>query len=209
LGAVREAVGLDVDIGVEIHRKLVPADAIALAQYLLPMRIFFYEDPILHDSVDSHAEVAQKVNLPIAVGERHHTIYEFRDLLARNAVHYVRPDVGLAGGLTHCKKIATVAESYHAGVIPHNFLSPLLTAASVQLAVAIPNFVLQEYNIADEQPPKNEMLVHGLPREGGYIITPEEPGLGVEVNEGFIEKHPFKAMDGQMLFHEDGSVAYH
>ena len=209
LSAVRETIGLDVDLCVEIHRKLVPADAIALAQYLQPLRIFFYEDPILHDSMDSHAQVARHVNLPIAIGERHHTIFEFRDLLARDAVHYVRPDVGLAGGITGCKKIATVAEAYHAGVVVHNFLSPLLTAASVHLNVAIPNCTLLEYSIADEEPPKSHMLKVGLKREGGYIITPEAPGLGVEVDEAFIKKHPFQAMKSQVPLHEDGSLAYH
>ena len=209
LSAVRETVGLDVDIGVEIHRKLVPSDAIAVAQYLQPLRILFYEDPILHDSVDSHAEVAKKVNLPLAIGERHHTIYEFRDLLARDAVHYVRPDVGLAGGLTHCKKIATVAEAYHAGVIPHNFLSPLLTAASIQLDTAIPNCTLQEYSLRDEEPPASEMLKTPLKREGGYIIPPEAPGLGVELNEEFLTKYPYSPMKVSTPLHEDGSVAFH
>jgi len=209
LSAVREAIGLDVDLCVEIHRKLVPGDAIALAQYLAPMRIFFYEDPILHDSMDSHAQVARHVDLPIAVGERHLTIYEFRDLLARDAIHYVRPDIGLAGGITGCKKIATVAEAYHAGVICHNFLSPLLTAASVQLDVAIPNCTLLEYTTQDEVPPRSEMLKKGLKREGGYIIAPEGPGLGVEVDEAFIKKHPFQAMKSQAALHEDGSVAHH
>jgi len=209
LSAVREAIGLDVDLCVEIHRKLVPAEAISLAGHLKPLRIFFYEDPILHDSMDAHAQVARKVDLPLAIGERHHTIFEFRDLLARDAVHYVRPDVGLAGGISHCKKIAALAEAYHAGVITHNFLSPLLTAASIQLDVAISNCVLQEYNIGDESPPQSDLLTQGLRREGGYIIAPEGPGLGVEVNEGFIDKYPFEPMRSRAPLHEDGSVAYH
>jgi len=207
--AVRETVGLDVDVGIEIHRKLVPSDAIALARELEPFRPFFYEDPILHESIDSHAEVAEKVNIPLAIGERHNLIHEFRDLLARDAVHYVRPDVGLAGGITHCKKIATVAESFHAGVICHNFLSPLLDAASVQLNVAIPNCTLLEYYMVCEAPPRSELLVKSLKREGGYIIAPEGPGLGVEVNEAFIKKHPYEPVKGQPPLHEDGSVAYH
>ena len=209
LTAVRDVIGLDVDLCVEIHRKLVPADAIALAQYLKPLRIFFYEDPILHDSMESHAQVASKVDLPLAIGERHHTIYEFRDLLARDAVHYVRPDVGLAGGITHCKKIATLAEAHHAGVITHNFLSPLLTAASIQLDIAIPNCTLQEYSIGDETPPQSELLKEGLRREGGYIEAPEGPGLGVEVDEAFMGKYPFEPTRSLAPLHEDGSVAYH
>jgi galactonate dehydratase len=193
LAAVRETVGWDLDIGVEIHRKLVPGDAIALAGHLVPLRPLFYEDPIPPLSMLAHAEVASKVTIPIAIGERHHTIHEFCDLLAHHSIHYVRPDVGLAGGLTHCKKIASLAESFHAGVITHNFISPLLTAASIQLDTAIPNCTLQEYCLWDEESPARDLLQAPLRREGGYIIPPEAPGLGVAVDEAFLEKYPFRA----------------
>lgn len=209
LGAVRETAGWDVDIGVEIHRKLTPGAAISLAQYLRPFRLLFLEDPILPDSVDAQAQVTRNVSIPVACGERHHTIHEFRDLLGREAVHYLRPDVGLAGGLTHCKKIAALAEAHHAGIIPHNFISPLLTAASVQLDTAIPNCTLQEYCFWDEEPPRKDLLKVPLRREGGYLIPPETPGLGVEVDEAFLAKHPFAPPQPGALLHDDGSVAAH
>jgi galactonate dehydratase len=196
LAAVRETVGWDLDIGVEIHRKLVPGDAIALAGYLVPLRPLFYEDPIPPLSMSAHAEVASKVTIPIAIGERHHTIHEFCDLLAHHAIQYVRPDVGLAGGLTHCKKIASLAEAFHAGVITHNFISPLLTAASIQLDTAIPNCTLQEYCLWDEEAPARELLKTPLRRDGGYLIPPELPGLGVEVDEAFLVKYPFRSGAG-------------
>ncbi len=209
LGALREVVGWDIDIGVEVHRKLVPGPGIHLAQYLEPFRIMFYEDPITPDSIDAHVQVAEKVVIPVAFGERHHTIHEFRDLLTRNAVHYLRPDVGLAGGITHCKKISTLAESFQAGIIPHNFISPLLTAASVQWVTAIPNLTLQEYCMWDEQEPRKGLLKTPLKREGGYLIPPEAPGLGVEVNEDFIKAHPYTPPQPRALQHLDGSVAVH
>jgi galactonate dehydratase len=193
LGAVRETVGWELDIGVEVHRKLVPGDAIALAGYLAPLRPLFYEDPIPPLSMRAHAEVASKVTIPLAFGERHHTVHEFCDLLTQNSVHYVRPDVGLSGGLTHCKKIASLAEAFHAGVITHNFISPLLTAASIQLDAAIPNCTLQEYCLWDEEAPACELLKAPLRREGGYVIPSEQPGLGVEVDETFLARYPFGA----------------
>ncbi|HUE76220.1 MAG TPA: mandelate racemase/muconate lactonizing enzyme family protein [Chloroflexota bacterium] len=196
LAAVRETVGWDLDIGVEVHRKLVPGDAIALAGHLVPLRPLFYEDPIPPLSIMAHAEVANKVTLPLAFGERHHTIYEFRDLLAHYSVQYVRPDIGLAGGLTHCKKIATLAESCHAGVITHNFISPLLTAASIQLDAAIPNCTLQEYCMWDEETPARDLLKSPLKRDGGFIIPSEEPGIGVEVDEAFLTNYPFRLRTG-------------
>ena len=185
LGAVREAVGWELDIGVEIHRKLVPGDAVALAGYLEPLRPLFYEDPIPPLSMGAHAEVAAKVRIPVAIGERHHTVHEFRDLLATGSIQYVRPDVGLAGGLTHCKKIAALAEAFHAGVITHNFISPLLTAASVQLDAAIPNCTLQEYCMWDEEAPARELLktpAHargGLPHPAGGAGAGRRGGRGV------------------------------
>lgn len=127
VGRYREAVGNGVDLCIEIHRQLNPTEAIALARGIEEFHPFFYEDPILPDSFDTMALVARKIHLPIATGERLHTIYEFEMLLNRAAVQYVRPDVCLAGGLTHCKKIAALAESHHVGVVPHNPLSPVRT----------------------------------------------------------------------------------
>jgi galactonate dehydratase len=207
--AVREAVGWDMDIGIEIHRKLVPGTAVSLATELAIFRPLFYEDAIQPDSMDAHTHVAQKVNIPIAIGERHHTIHEFRDLLANDSIHYVRPDVGAAGGITHTKKIATLAESCHAGVVLHNFLSPLLTAASAQVVTAIPNSTTLEYCMWDEGSPNGDLLSVGLNRQGGYLIPSESPGLGVEVNEAFIDEHPYKAGAPGAIVDLSGAVASH
>jgi galactonate dehydratase len=191
VAAVREALGWEVDIIVEGHRKLGPGEAVALATELEPLRPYFYEDPILHDSIDAHREIGRKIRVPLAAGERHLTMYEFRDLLAEGSIQFVRPDVGLAGGLTHCKKIAVVAEAFHAQVVAHNFFSPLLTAATVQLYTAIPNAGTMEYNADDEEVyPRTELLKARVVREGGYLIVPDGAGLGVEVNEEAINGFP-------------------
>ncbi|MEX0762654.1 MAG: mandelate racemase/muconate lactonizing enzyme family protein [Dehalococcoidia bacterium] len=207
MAAVRETVGWEMDIGVEIHRKLVPGDAIVLASELEKFRPLFYEDAIQPNSMDAHAQVERKVKIPIAIGERHHTVHEFRDLLARDAIHYVRPDVGVAGGITHIKKIATLAESFHAGVVLHNFLSPLLTAASVQAVMAIPNNTTLEYCMWDEEAPNSELLTKRVTRQGGYVIPPEEPGLGIEVNEEFLTTYPFKDGIPGSALDNSGAVA--
>src|SRR5436189_1632977 len=154
----REAVGDDVDLCIEIHRRLAPAEAVVLARGIEPYRPMFYEDPILPDHLDAMGLVAQHIAIPIATGERLHTIYEFEMLLRRGAVQYVRPDVCMAGGLTHCKKIAALAEAHHVGVVPPNPLGPVSTAACVQLAACIPNFTIQEYPLGEDQPPKTEIV---------------------------------------------------
>ena len=142
----------------------------------------------------------------ITTGERMHTIWEFRELLQQRAARYVRPDVCLAGGLTHSKKIAAVAESFNVGVIPHNPLTPVSTAACVQLDACIPNFVLQEYT-GEDKPPKSLMVKKPLRLEKGYLIVPDEPGIGVELNDEFFAGHRYTPRPLDTPLTEDGSVA--
>jgi galactonate dehydratase len=202
----REAVGDEVDLCIEIHRRLTPAEAIVLAQGIAPFHPFFYEDPVLPDNFDAMSLVAQHITIPIATGERLHTIQEFAMLLARGAVQYVRPDVCMAGGLTHCKKIAALAEAYQVGVVPHNPLSPVSTAACLQLAACIPNFALQEYPLGEDEPPKSEIVTRAPVREGGYLLIPDGPGLGIELAEGAQERHPYRPRLVHTRLHVDGSV---
>jgi galactonate dehydratase len=209
VAAAREVVKRDVDIIVELHRKLTPLQAGPLIEALAPFRPLFVEDPIQIDSIMSQAEVARRVSAPIGNGERLHTIWEFRELLAHGGCQYARPDVGLAGGLTHCKKIAAIAEAHHAAVVTHNFLGPVLTAASVHLDVSIPNFVVQEYSKLDEGP-LAAAFPGALKRRGGHLPLPEAPGLGLRLDEGAAAGlPPYPAWDPTGLpYRADGSVAY-
>jgi galactonate dehydratase len=202
----REAVGNDVDLCIEIHRRLTPHEAIVLARGIEQFHPFFYEDPILPDSFDAMGLVAQHIHIPIATGERLHTIYEFEELLTRGAVQYVRPDVCLAGGLTHSKKIAALAEAHHVGVVPHNPLSPVSTAACLQLAACIPNFVLQEYPTGELEPPKSEIVKTSLKVANGFLIIPDTPGIGIELAEDATERYPYKPRVIKTRLNIDGSV---
>ncbi len=204
VAAVRETVGPDVDICVEIHRQMNPAESIALGRRLEEFNPFFYEDPMLPDSPAIMGEVAAKCNIPIATGERFTTIFEYQQLLEAKAAAYVRPDLCLCGGLSGCKKVAAMAEAHHVKVIPHNPLSPISTAACVQLDACIPNFALQEYT-GESEPPKSELLKNPLELKDGYITVPDGPGLGVEINEEALKmpEDP-KVLDTPIGF--DGSV---
>jgi galactonate dehydratase len=202
----REAVGDDVDLCIEIHRRLTPSEAVVLARGIEQFHPYFYEDPILPDSFDAMELVAQQIRIPIATGERIHTIWEFEMLLRRGAVQYVRPDVCMAGGLTHCKKIAALAEAHHVGVVPHNPLSPVSTAACLQLAACIPNFALQEYPAGEHSPPKSEIVKSPLAVQDGFLLLPDAPGIGVELAEDAVERHPYKPRGVQTRLHADGSV---
>ena len=206
VAAYRDAVGDEVDLCIEIHRRLDPAEAIVLGRGIEPYRPFFFEDPIRPDNFDAMAEVAQKINIPIATGERLHTIYEFEMLLTRNAVQYVRPDVCMAGGISHSKKIAALAEAHHVGVVPHNPLSPVSTAACIQLAACIPNFALQEYPKGEGESPKSE-IVKGAPEiQDGFLTIPDSPGIGVTLAEDAMDRFPPIKMGKVTRQHIDGSV---
>ncbi len=202
----REAAGTEVDLCIEIHRRLTPTEAITLAKGIEEFHPLFYEDPILPENFDAMALVAQHVNIPIATGERLHSIHEFEMLLSRGAVSYVRPDVCLAGGITHTKKIAALAEAHYVGVVPHNPLSPVSTAACLQIAAAIPNFAIQEYPIGEDRPPKSEIVKGAARLEKGFLIIPDKPGIGVELAEGAQEKYPPRPRKVETRLHVDGSV---
>ena len=208
VAALREGAGLDVDIILEIHRKLTPMNAIALAEELKEFNPLFYEDPIQIDSIKSQGEIANKTSLPLASGERMHNIWEFREMFEAGGSQYARPDLGLAGGITHVKKIASIAESYHSALVTHNFLGPVLTAAACTIDSTIPNFITQEFSTIDESP-VNNMIKTSWKRNGGYIEVSEKIGLGIEVEFDKLKKQNFETrLDIKIPMRDDGSVGY-
>ncbi len=208
VAALREGAGLDVDIILEIHRKLTPMNAIALAEQLKEFNPLFYEDPIQIDSIKSQGEIANKTSLPLANGERMHNIWEFREMFEAGGSQYARPDLGLAGGITHVKKIASIAESYHSALVTHNFLGPVLTAAACTIDSTIPNFITQEFSTIDESP-VNSMIKTSWKRNGGYIEVSEKIGLGIDIELDKLKKQNFETrLDIKIPMRDDGSVGY-
>ena len=210
VAAVRETVKSDVDIILELHRKLTPLQALPVIEAVAQFHPLFVEDPVQIDSIMSQADIARRLSTPIANGERLHTIWEFRELLVYGGSQYVRPDVGLAGGLTHTRKIAAIAESFHSAVVTHNFLGPVLTAAAVHLDTAIPNFVVQEYARTDETD-RWSGFEGVLQRQGGYLLPPEVPGLGIRLVDTTVDG-PLGPLGDRPLhdipLREDGSIVY-
>jgi galactonate dehydratase len=209
----REAVGNEVDLCIEMHRRLTPAEAVVLARGIEAYRPLFYEDPVLPDSFEAMALVAQKVPIPIATGERLHNLQEFQALLHRGAVQYVRASVCLCGGITGARKIAALAEAYNAQVVPHNPLSPVSLAACLQLDAAIPNLAIQEYpteDVGPEQPHfglRGHELVAALPEiRDGFVAIPDAPGIGVELIPEVERRFPPKPRKIGMRPHADGFV---
>jgi galactonate dehydratase len=203
VAAVRAAVGPDVDLCIEVHGRLAPAWAIEMARRLKPFDPFFYEEPVPPENFDALATVARAIQIPVATGERLTTKFLFRELLNRQAVDIIQPDLCHAGGLTEVKKIAAMAEASYVRVAPHNATGPIGTAAAVQLDACIPNFLIQEYFVT--QASWIDQVVQGAPRAvRGEIAVPDRPGLGVELDEAAALAHPFReAWGGQTLFSAD------
>jgi galactonate dehydratase len=208
VAAMREGAGLDVDIILEMHRKLTPMNAIALGEQLIEFNPLFYEDPVQIDSIKSQGEIAKRTKLPVANGERMHSIWEFRELFEAGGSQYVRPDLGLGGGVTGVKKIAAIAESYHSALVTHNFLGPVLTAAACNIDTSIPNFLTQEYSMEDEQS-FNAIFNSSWKRDGGFIPVPEIPGIGIDLEAESLKSQPYVPRDLQVIpMRTDGSVGY-
>ena len=204
--AIREAIGYETDLGLELHRNLRPEEAIALATELAPFRILYYEDPLAPESNEALEYIAPRIHLPIATGERFYNIYQFKDLIDRKVASLIRPDLSLAGGYTQCKKIAGMAEAAFVGIFPHLMGSPVNIAAFVQLDAAIPNFVLHE-NLTSADI-FNEIVDNPPERQCGYILVPDRPGIGLEIREEKLAKYPYRPQRINGFFHADGSVAH-
>ncbi len=205
VAAVHDAVGQDTDLCIELHRQMTPAESIALAQRLQPFHPYFYEDPMRPDSPEIMADTQRRIGLPIATGERFTSIHQFESLLKHGGCDYIRPDLCLCLGLSGSKKAAALAEASHVDVIPHNPLSPVSTAACVQLDACIPNFALQEYT-GEDHPPQSSLIKQGLKLESGYLLVPDGPGLGIELDQDMLRSLPAKDMIPFSPIGHDGSV---
>jgi galactonate dehydratase len=190
VAAVREAVGANVDVLVEAHRKFAVATAIQLGKRLERYRPMFYEEPVSSEDPAETAEVRARVDIPIATGERLYTKYPFARLLEQRAVDVLQPDIAHAGGITELKKIAAMAEAYHVAMAPHNVCSPVGAIAEMHLDASLPNFLIQEYH-AEFYTPHYFTVTRGFPRQrDGYVELSDAPGLGLELDEGEIARHP-------------------
>lgn len=219
---LREAVGDEVDLCLELHRRMKPGEAIAFAQSVEPYRPFFLEDPIPADNFDAMGLVASKTTVPIATGERIHTIQEFQMLLSRKAMSYARTSVCLCGGISGARKIAAIAESHGVAIVPHNPLSPVSSAACLQLSVAVDNFAVMELpdhetvsaterytsdEAVDPSSFKQSDMVTWVPKaESGFIPAPRYPGLGIALVEDVCERFPYRRREVNTRLHVDGSV---
>ncbi|AWT59206.1 MAG: D-galactonate dehydratase [Candidatus Moanabacter tarae] len=206
VAGVRDAIGMEIDLGLEIHRNLQPDQAITLASELKPFRLKFYEDPLPPESTGALEYISRHIDIPMAVGERSYDLFQFRELLERKIVAFIRPDLSLAGGFTQVKKIAAIAEADFVQIFPHLMGSPVNTAAFTHLAVAIPNYYVMESNRHSVK--QSAVVDQPFVIEEGYRRVEDRPGIGVEIDEKALESLAFQPRQISGNFHSDGSVAH-
>ncbi|HAZ62683.1 MAG TPA: dehydratase [Armatimonadetes bacterium] len=194
VAAVRDAVGPEVEILIEMHGRFAPHQAIAIARELEPFEPSWVEEPVPPDNTRALAKAAAGITIPVATGERLVNKWEFRELFETQACDIIQPDITNSCGLLEGKKLAAMAEVRYMMVAPHNVGGPVSTAACLHLDATLPNFKIQEY-FNDFTDAWVAGVAEGLPQvdpADGCFPLPSGPGLGVTLNEDAIAEHPFR-----------------
>jgi galactonate dehydratase len=204
--AMREAVGPEAKIMIDAHGRHTPGQAIKILRALEEIDLYFYEEPVPPDNVDAYMRLSRaETGVTLATGERLFAKFGYKDLLEKQYVDIIQPDVCHDGGILETRKIAAMAETYYTRVAPHNPNGPVATAASLQLGACLPNFCILEYAL--NQPWRDQVIMEPLEIVNGYVALPTKPGLGVELNLEAIAKMPYQPRDYHGAFYADGGVA--
>jgi galactonate dehydratase len=203
---LREAVGPKMDIMIDNHGRAWPSLAIKQIRAVQDYNIYFFEEPVPPDNLDALAEVRRNISgTDLATGERLFSRWDYRQLIERQLVDIIQPDVCHCGGISELRRIAAAAETYYTRVAPHNPNGPVATAASIQLSAAIPNFDILEYAIPA---PEYLKIVKTAPElKDGYFAIPDAPGLGIDLNEEAMKEFPYRQKSYDGVFYKDGGVA--
>ncbi|RJT03440.1 galactonate dehydratase [Halococcus sp. IIIV-5B] len=214
LRSVREAVGPEVDIGVDFHGRVTKPMAKRLVAALEPYDPFFIEEPVLPQHNDALAEIAGHTTTPIATGERMFSRWDFKQVFEDGTVDVIQPDLSHAGGITEVKKIAAMAEAYDVALAPHCPLGPLALASCIQVDACSPNALIQEQSLNIHYNETSDVLDYladpsVFEYEDGFVDVLDEPGLGVDLDEDHIEAQSAEPVDwhNPIWRHDDGSVA--
>ena len=190
VGAVREAVGNDIDLLIEGHGRFNISTGIKIAKELEQFRPMWFEEPVPPDNLDALKAVRDKSPVAISAGERLYTRWDYIPMFEKHAADFIQPDISHAGGISELKKIASQAECKYIGFAPHNPSGPVANAATLQLAACCPNFSILEIMYSDVEW-RNDVTDESLVYNDGYISIPDRPGLGIEINEEECLKHPY------------------
>jgi len=201
VGAVRDAVGPEIDIMIEGHNRFSVSTALRIADRLAEYRPAWFEEPVSFEQPASMVEVAGRSPVPVATGESFTSKQQFAELLSHDVVHILQPEP-LFLGLWQTRAIASMADAHLAVVAPHNAQGPVCSAISLQLGACIPNFYVQESfdDFNDEW--TSEIVDHPLRQVDGYVEVNDRPGLGIELDWERLERYPYAPNNRIMLFQE-------
>lgn len=207
VAAMREAVGDGIDIMVDCHARPSPQMGLQFARALEPYDLYFFEEPCWPEHMDGIAAVQRAVKTPIATGERLTSSFAFKELLEKRAAAIVQPDITHCGGLSETRRVAAMAQAYGVAVAPHNPQGPVSTAASIEFGFATPNYLICEA-VHQDVPWRDDVVSWGfrVEAQGRRVYPGSRPGLGVEINEAEIAKHPFEQEVPRRSFAPDGAV---
>ncbi|WP_029117505.1 galactonate dehydratase [Mycobacterium sp. URHB0044] len=214
VAAVRDAVGPDIGIGVDFHGRVHKPMAKVLLNELVPFRLMFVEEPVLSEHVDGFVDVLRQSPIPIALGERLFSRWDFKTVIASGAVDIIQPDPSHCGGITEARKIAHMAEAYDVALALHCPLGPIALASCLQIDAGCYNAVIQEQSLGIHYNTTNELLDYLVDPSvfdytDGLVQIPSGPGLGIEINEAYVTE---RAAEGHrwrnpLWRHSDGSIA--
>ena len=204
----REVAGPDVDILLDYHgRSFSPTEAIKFAHALEDDPPFFIEEPAMTETPDSLVEVKSKTTIPIAGGERCVHRETLREIVEKRAVHILQPEPCANGGILETIKWAAMCELYHIVIAPHQSISPISLTAAAHIDACVPNFLIQECNTMDLYSPWVKDVFPELPViEDGYMMLPDKPGLGIEINEDAIADYEWEPVDRPVMIERDGAI---
>ncbi|WP_273837771.1 mandelate racemase/muconate lactonizing enzyme family protein [Halococcus sp. PRR34] len=192
LRAVRDAVGDSLALGIDFHGVHAPQVAIELVERVTAFDPAFVEEPIPPENQAAMRRIRDRINVPIATGERLLTVFDYRDFLDDPTPgDIVQPDVSNCGGISQLKKIASMAYAEYVPIAPHNSRGPVATAAAAHACATIPNFLVLEY-FPDLPPWRDDLIVGSEYVENGVYHLPDGPGLGIELNEDALDDHPYE-----------------
>ena len=205
--AMRTAVGNEIDIMVDCHARPSPAMGLKFGKALDPYGLYFFEEPCWPECIDGLAMINAALTTPVATGERITDLNTFRDLFAKRGCEICQLDITHCGGFSNARRIAALAEAHRIALAPHNPQGPVSTAASLEFGFSQPSYIICE-TVHDDVPWRNAVVQEGfqVERQGRIVRPNNKPGLGIEINESEVRKHPFQQEQLQRVFYPDGSV---
>ncbi|MDA0658145.1 MAG: galactonate dehydratase [Planctomycetota bacterium] len=207
VAAIREAVGEEIDIMVDCHARPSPAMGLKFGKALEPYDLYFFEEPCWPESIDGLAMINAALTTPVATGERITHSSVFRQLFEKRGCDVCQLDITHCGGITEARRIAALADAHRIAIAPHNPQGPISTAASLEFGFSQPNYIICE-TVNSDVPWRKDVVQEGFTIEPqGRIVRPNlRPGLGIDINESEVRKHPFQQETLQRVFYADGSV---